>query len=322
MAFQGWYCLLPCQIITAIAIGLNILELSCLHRRVIEWPSTRIFLISLGYADLLVSSSSFVWFAVYISTRKKEANEVNSLLNGVDLSIILFSIISSIASVWLITIDRLICVIRPVTYRSLASPSWAKRITVFAWICSCLLTLILMSLGFFFNKYYVIRYCLATGLLLTSICMVAAYSIIIRTVRKTNRLTRDPTNRDSMSEMQRMRQVRREKTEDHLIMMSVIIVTAFISCSSPYTIFAFFEARYEGPFCSDEPTFKTTALTILFFNMVLDPCVYLFYRLSPAKCLKAFLCKKEVRAAPQHFRERALTYHARVEEESSTGVLL
>ncbi len=208
-------------------------------------------LISLNVADLLLSVS-------IILLQIRSLQKFNSFLVFDLWNFYLFSMISSLTHVTFIAVQRAIAVAFPFQVHRIISQSRCCIVLSVLWAISIALVLIRRFYSYTGAAFAVLCFAIVTGVFL-----IIMYSIIYIKTMKRNMVN------NASEEMQR----RRQQSDRHLLIYSMVLTVVFIICNYPYVIVIIAILR-GGKF----PNYVRNVCFILFtLNPFLDSLLYFFW---------------------------------------------
>ena len=144
------------------------------------------FVCSLAFADFLVSflAQPTVIAILILGEIQKEVPQVVTAAAEI---VTFISCGASLASLWLLSIDRCICILSPLRYKTLVTRTRVKAAILFVWLAACSL----MSRYIFpflpNNIFLIIAFCI---LVLSYATMCVCYALVFRKIRQQSRIRR------------------------------------------------------------------------------------------------------------------------------------
>ena len=214
-----------------------------------------IFVLSLAFSDLLVCGvgaplliyNCFHWyFTVFITVNK-------------------FIVVATTGSIFLITLNRLVSVVRPLKYSAIITRERTLAMLGCMWIVAALFPT-LATIGLIYNikaMVHLTRYILTFYMLSSSAMYVYMYILARRQKEKLSKQNNAITGQlqSSVDEFKALRTL-------------LLVAGSFAACWSPMTIGFFFTDRYKSP-KTFYRTFNFTAPLVV-LNAALDPIIYYF----------------------------------------------
>lgn len=255
-----------------------IIMLICMSRKRLV-PSV-LFLLSLSVSDTLIGISLATM--VILFRNKQVGSEFYKIVNFVILRL---SIVMNGVSLILITLDRMLAIMRPFVYRRIKR-RYICAICTSLWLLSLTITVIVYQVAYTRFKYVNLFY--PTVTLVTTSVLIPGYHKIIRVLIQkrtqlepggtvSNSSTKSDINgtemestskkeNDSSSRFSR----RRKKREIKLIKLTVTIVSVYILCWFPLSIYSF--PRVFGK--KDVLNVGDILFCLAICNSLLNPVIY------------------------------------------------
>ena len=272
------YCKLPTAIVSSMASLCNIFMVVFIQ------PTTRLhgpmktWVTNLGCVNALLSTMISV--RTFISIFSKEQSKLPNTTKTILMSFGSFLTILQLASQLCISIERMVAVRMPFTYRSKYARSGRKMLTVAVWLASAVIGTAIGSLGVNFHLPILIS--ISTWLFFAGVLITQAllYASIIRGVRVTSQAVSEVVEMETYQPPSvSNREILRRKQERRLHILAAGILISYTCCSCPIMVFVgIYELEVESQSCySKEGLFYTVSLAFVSLNMLIDPLWYFFY---------------------------------------------
>ena len=253
-------------VLGSIGFVLNIALIIILTREKNKKPS-KILLINLGIADLLISILSITtWLSLYGS--KNLSHPSVALYYKIFILGIVFSFCASLWSCWLLTIDRLHAILRPLQHAVYYTKVKIGLHVASTWCYATINTSVIFVGMITNNTHEIIRYLIPPSLLVTIVLLIAAYTIIIRAIVRGNKKLANVTHRQGSKQGKSRAQMNKR-----IYFHSLVIILNFTICSCPYILYniLFSPLNHDThPGFMASGTMGLTAITII------DPMSYFF----------------------------------------------
>ena len=278
MANNILYCKLPTAIVSSIGTLCNIFMVVFIHLTTRLNRPMKTWVKNLGCVNALLSTMISV--RTFISIFSEEQSKLTGTTRAILMSFGCFLTILQLASQLCISIERMVAVLMPFTYRSTYARSGRKLFTVAVWLASAVIGAAIGGLG---EKFHIpLLMSISTWLFFTGFLITQAvlYVSIIRGLRARSRAVRadNETRTDQPSSVSN-REILRGKQERKLHILAAGILISYSCCSFPLMVFVgIYELKVESQSCnSKEGLYYTVSLAFISLNMLIDPLWYFFY---------------------------------------------
>ena len=236
------------------------------------------WLTNLGCVNTLLSTMISV--RTFISIFSKEQSKLSNTTKAILMSCGCFLTILQLASQLCISIERMVSVLMPLTYRSWYTRIGRKVLALAVWLASAVIGAAIGGLG---EKFHIpLLISISTWLFFTGFLITQAvlYVSIIRRFRANSRAVSEviEIEADQPTSVSNRENLRR-KQERRLHILAAGILISCTCCSFPLMVFVgIYELKVESQSCySKEGLFYTVSLAFVSFNMLIDPLWYFFY---------------------------------------------
>ena len=250
-------------ILSIVSLVLNAILLCNLKKQKNKKPP-QILLINLGIADSCIALASLG------SAITQKASSIDSLGSGIRIvlmTIAMFFLVS-LSTCWLITIDRLYAISKPLQHASYYDKKKLTMHIAASWIYPIIAMTSVAIADFSFDSVHTLaRYILAPNLFVTLVLLAVAYTKIIKAILKSN------SNLKRMSNSQPSQNSASDRRKTQIYIHSLFIILNFAICSSPYVCYSLF---YSPKDHDKQAKFMAGATMALICITILDPMSYLF----------------------------------------------
>ena len=189
---------------------------------------------------------------------------------------IAFVYLESLFASCLLTLDRLFAISMPLRHRTaMTRGNTDKRLIGITWFVSTVVSVVFSVIQMHDMKTQVLAYIMQISLLVTLIIIIASYSIIFVTVRRTNSSKRPELNHERSYSKHA-----RQKKEKVLLLHSLVIILSSVICRCPYIIYCTFYSLEDH---NKTPEFMAASTMLLIANTGIDPFLYLFIKQCVAR---------------------------------------
>ena len=245
-------------------------------------------LLSMAVADFFVGATGLTTGVLFLT---KQPMNIYKLLGTLPLFSCMYT---SIISLGVMTLDRLISIKCALRYHSLMSSRLIHRVIALSWIVPLTLTLSCIIMYEYTNHLLELKFrnillaiCFTFGLTILLISSRILYSCIREQHQKLRSLLvsykRVSTDVTVIPDMQGNSQRRKETSNDIcLSSMCFWVVNAFIICWLPLTVYRLTYLFGRRPVLY----LGRLSMCLATFNSVLNPCIYIIKRSAFRKCIK------------------------------------
>ncbi|XP_020905031.1 octopamine receptor-like [Exaiptasia diaphana] len=260
--------------------------------------ATNYFVVSLAVTDLCVAVFSMPVLVAYVLTGPSWV--LGDLLNQIWTVMDVLSGTASIANLVAISLDRCLCINKPLMYYQYITTTRVQIGIVVIWVYS--VTMAITS--YFMRPYRVFNFVASVMYFwVPLLIIITAYSIVFRValqqVRRISVANVEPSQRSS-SLHQRYSFVREFKAAKTL----AVVVGAFVICWLPFVVI---NAIYS--ICDDCPYISTIPILVTkwmhYGNSLLNPPIYGFLNKDFRVAFKHLICCKEIAYRGDQFTENA-----------------
>ena len=272
------YCKLPTAILSSMGSLSNIFMIVVIQCSTRLQGPMKTLVTNLGCVNALLSTMISVH--TFIRIFSEEQSKFSDTTKAIVMSFGCFLTILKLASQLCISIERMVAVRMPLTYRSRYAESGRNLLTVAVWLASAVIGAAVGGLGVKFHIPLLIS--ISTWLFFTGFLITQAvlYVSIIRGLRATSRAVSDviaieTDQPPSVSNRENLR--RRQERRLHLLASGILV--SYTCCSFPLMVFVgIYELKVESQSCNNkEGLFYTVSLASVSLNMLIDSLWYFFY---------------------------------------------
>ena len=278
MANNILYCKLPTAIVSSMGSLSNIFMIVFIQCSTRLQGPMKTLVTNLGCVNALLSTMISV--RTFISIFSEEQSKFSDTTKAIVMSFGCFLTILQLASQLCISIERMVAVRMPFTYRSTYARSGRKLLMVAVWLASAVIGAAIGGLG---EKFHIpLLISISTWLFFTGVLIMQAvlYVSIIRGFRATSIAVSEviEIETDQPSSVSN-REILRRKQERRLHLLAAGILVSYTCCSFPLMAFVgIYELKIESQSCySKEGLFYTVSLGFVSLNMLIDPLWYFFH---------------------------------------------
>lgn len=253
-------------ILGSIGFILNIALIIILAKEKPKKPS-KILLINLGIADLLISIFAMTSGLTPYTTKNLSQSRAK-LYNNIFMFGIVFSFCASLWSCWLLTIDRLHAILRPIRHAVYYTKVRIAIHVASIWCYATVMTSVLFVGMIAYDIHQIIRYLLPPSLLVTIVLLIAAYTVIIRAIVRSNKKMANITHRQGSKQGNTRAQMNKR-----IYFHSLVIILNFTICSSPYIMYNILFSPLNHDTHAGFMAGSTMGLTAI---TIIDPMSYFF----------------------------------------------
>ena len=287
-------------VLGSIGFVLNIALIIILTREKNKKPS-KILLINLGIADLLISILSMT-SPLSLYKTKKWSHSSAALYHKIFILGIVFSLCASLWSCWLLTIDRLHAILRPLQHAVYYTKVKIGFHVASTWCYATIISSVVFVGMITHNTHEIIRYLLPPSLFVTIVLLIAAYTIIIQAIVRGNKKMANITHRQGSKQGKSRAQMNKR-----IYLHSLVIILNFTICSCPYIIYNILFSPLNHDTHAGFMAGGTMGLTAM---TLIDPMSYFFLGLI----MSAKRSKMKSVKLTKHFGSRDIADNRNAEE--------
>ncbi|KAF2360789.1 G protein-coupled receptor rhodopsin-like [Trinorchestia longiramus] len=234
-----------------------------------------------------------------------------------------WNVAASLLSIAMITVNRYIMIAQPAAYSSIYKPVWVGLMIVFCWVFPMLMLLptLLSSWGRFgLDSWLSTCTILATsdehpkqalfglGFCVPALVIVVSYSLIFRTVKKSERRMLNHRRPSNIQNAQNDKEYRRRRNEWRVTQMVLTIFLAFVVTYLPITLVKTFDTD------TSFPILHVLGYVLIYMSCCINPVIYVIMNKQYRQAYKTvLLCRRpRIQSFSIHSsgeRKSAVTYN-------------